>query len=123
MVRLAASRFGFTHLRGRAREAAALPSARRATTIVAVPANPRRTPRAVRLRAPGSAALLLLAALLVLTACQLKDETEAPPGSLPPRETAGPPRSYYLGFSSLPSVLTDSGYQDTFDLASHWGEV
>lgn len=77
-----------------------------------------------RLR-PDRAALVCLALLAValLTACQQKEPGEAPEGSLPPRATAGPARSYYLGFSSLPSVLTDTGYQQTFDLASQWGEV
>jgi hypothetical protein len=66
---------------------------------------------------------LLIAGLVLLAACQEQTPGDAPEGSLPPRETAGPARSYYLGFSSLPSVLTDTGYQATFDLASQWGEV
>lgn len=75
----------------------------------------------VSARAPRYALALLLVGLL-LTACQ--DNTGEPSeGSLPPRETAGPARSYYLGFSSLPSALTDAGYQEAFDLASRWGEV
>lgn len=65
----------------------------------------------------------LLLALPLLAACQQEEAGEAPEGSLPARETAGPARSYYLGFSSLPSVLTDSAYQESFDLASRWGEV
>ncbi len=68
--------------------------------------------------------VLLCGSLVFLTAaCQEQDPGDAPEGSLPPRETVGPARSYYLGFSSLPSSLTDSGYQETFDLASLWGEV
>lgn len=69
--------------------------------------------------------MLCLAILVIafLTACQQEEQGDAPEGSLPARETAGPARSYYLGFSSLPSVLTDTGYQQTFDLASQWGEV
>lgn len=68
-------------------------------------------------------AFLALVALALLTACQEKEPSEAPEGSLPARPYSGPARSYYLGFSSLPSVLTDTGYQQTFDLASQWGEV
>jgi hypothetical protein len=68
-------------------------------------------------------AAIVLAALLLLVACEEKQPAEPAEGSLPARETAGPARSYLLGFSSLPSVLTDSGYQEAFELASHWGEV
>ncbi|MGE0133505.1 MAG: hypothetical protein AB7L91_04420 [Dehalococcoidia bacterium] len=71
----------------------------------------------------GVLVCLALAALGLLVACQEQEPGEAPEGSLPAREYAGPARSYYLGFSSLPSVLTDTGYQQTFDLASQWGEV
>ena len=64
-----------------------------------------------------------VAGLLLLAACQDGPRGDLPEGSLPPREMAGPARSYYLGFSSLPSLLTDAGYQDAFDLAARWGEV
>ena len=84
------------------------------------------SPRVARLPLPlrrGLFLCLAILALALLTACERKEPGEAPEGDLPARAYSGPARSYYLGFSSLPSALTDSGYQQTFDLASQWGEV
>jgi hypothetical protein len=40
-----------------------------------------------------------------------------------PRETAGAPRAFRLGFSSLPPSLTDAGSRAAFDLAGQQGDV
>lgn len=89
-----------------------MPSLRGASKILRVFPSIRRYPLAA-----------LLVGIALLAGCQEPTAGNTPEGSLPPRETVGPARSYYLGFSSLPSVLTDAGYQATFDLASQWGEV
>ena len=39
------------------------------------------------------------------------------------RPTEGEPRAYRMGFSALPSTLTDEGYEAAFDLAASQGEV
>ena len=39
------------------------------------------------------------------------------------RETAGPPRSFALGFSALPAELTDEAYAAAFDLTANYGDV
>jgi hypothetical protein len=63
-------------------------------------------------------ALLSLAAItLALAACD--DAGERSPSD----DTSGSPRSFAMGFSSLPAELTEESYADAFKLAADAGEV
>ena len=65
-------------------------------------------------------ALAFLGALFV--ACQQQEVADG--GFEPlPRVEEGAPRAFQLGFSTLPTDLTDAAYLDAFDLAANFGEV
>jgi hypothetical protein len=71
------------------------------------------------------ALLVLLAAALCLACRQeVAPAPESSSGFTPlPRVSAGAPRSYLLGFSSLPAQTTLEGYTSALDLAANYGEV
>lgn len=62
---------------------------------------------------------------MVLTAFACRVETVQPPPTTPitHKVTEGLPRSYLMGFSSLPAELTESAYLETYDIASAHGEA
>lgn len=66
--------------------------------------------------------LALALILTPLAACQQREVAYTTFTPLP-RLEAGPPRSYQLGFSTLPAHLTDTAYQETFDLSANFGEL
>ena len=78
-------------------------------------------PAARRRLAAWAAAALALPALLA-GAC--REDVVAEPGYEPrPRERAGAPRPFLLGFSALPAELTQDAYLAAFDLAAGHGEL
>jgi hypothetical protein len=70
----------------------------------------------------GPLLLLTLLALALLVAC--REERAEPTDFVPqPRTTSGDPRSFLLGFSSIPGELTEEAYLGTYDLAANNGEA
>ncbi|MSQ41781.1 MAG: hypothetical protein EXR65_01910 [Dehalococcoidia bacterium] len=82
-------------------------------------AGPVRHP--LRAAPPLALALLAVCALL-LAGCRREPQ---PPAGFQriPREAAGAPRAYQIGFSALPAELTDAAYLASFDLAANYGEL
>ena len=78
-------------------------------------------------RPPGLGARALattvaLLAVLLVAAC--REQVQPAGGFQPlPRVEAGEPRTYRLGFSSMPAQLTDQAYLDAFDLAANFGDT
>lgn len=67
------------------------------------------------------AACAILGAM-ILAGCRAQTPT-LPTATPTPRETAGAPRAFRLGFSSLPPSLSDAGYRAAFDLAGQQGDI
>jgi hypothetical protein len=67
------------------------------------------------------ASIAMLAAFVLSTACA--QPTAAPAPQPAARDSAGPARSFQLGFSALPPALTDEGYGAAFDLAARHADV
>jgi hypothetical protein len=62
-------------------------------------------------------------ALAVLVACREERAEPTEEFVAQPRETAGKPRGFLMGFSSIPAELTEAAYLATFDLAANHGET
>ena len=71
------------------------------------------------LAALGAAAL---AAALLLTACR-EERVQEPGFVAEPRVEQGAPRPYLLGFSALPTELSEESYLAAFDLAARYAEL
>ena len=77
---------------------------------------------AARRRLAAWAAVALALPALLAGAC--REEIVGEPGYEPvPRERAGAPRPFLLGFSTLPAELTQDAYLAAFDLAAGHGEL
>jgi len=68
------------------------------------------------------ALLTVLLALLALVACREKYVQE-PAFIHEPRAETGTPRSYLLGFSALPSTLSNSAFIQALDLTAQYGDL
>ena len=75
-------------------------------------------------RTPLSAVALLLVALFAVmwTGCREKQVVESD-FTPEPLEESGPPRAFRLGFSALPSELTDEAYLAALNLAANFGDT
>ena len=70
--------------------------------------------------APAALVLMLLAS----AALGCREERIQEPGFVPqPREQAGTPRPFLLGFSSVPAELTQDAYVAALDLTARYGEL
>ncbi|RLT28367.1 MAG: hypothetical protein DWI48_00975 [Chloroflexi bacterium] len=65
--------------------------------------------------------LAVLVALAAMGCGARRGETSTPTAT--PRATTGQPRAYRMGFSALPTTLTDQAQQDAFDLGAKYGDV
>lgn len=75
-----------------------------------------------RRAARATAALLL--ALVALSAAACREEYVRDPGFVAePRVRVGAPRTFLLGFSSIPARLTQADYLAALDLTARYGEV
>ena len=70
-----------------------------------------------------SIALLALTLVAVLASACRTESTGGSSFTKRPRQEAGEPRSYLLGFSDTPWALTDLGTRQTYDLAANYGEL
>ncbi|MDA0351473.1 MAG: hypothetical protein O3A10_04575 [Chloroflexi bacterium] len=66
--------------------------------------------------------LALILVALALLGCRVEDAAPATPIASASAAPSGLPRGYLLGFSSIPSELTDEAYLATYDLAAGYGE-
>lgn len=83
--------------------------------------SPHVTRLATRTSLRALIAAFAVASAMLLAGC---GTTRTLPTATPtPRETAGAPRAFRLGFSSLPPALTDAGYRAAFDLAGQQGDI
>lgn len=81
----------------------------------------RSRPRGPRSRSFLAVVSFVLAAVALL-AC--REEQRPVAGFVPlPREESGAPRTYQLGYSALPTELTNEAYLAAFDFAANHGEV
>ena len=81
-----------------------------------------RSTRRRRRAALATATLAVVLGVFALAGC--REEQVQEPGFVPqPRAQAGTPRPFLLGFSSVPTQLTQSDYVAALDLAARYGEL